>query len=121
MLNNDPASGTISFTVPERTIVDNFWYAVEVTTPTGPCEALPEADSIAGNHDLNGSNQFATFGGTRIPGTTRFPKVGSNYSAGGGLGAFCPGNYEFKTLVTGNASYRSAGGPWSRPRCSYRR
>jgi hypothetical protein len=56
VLNDDPASHSISFTIPQGTVLRTFWYRVRITTPTGPCDALPEADSIVGNHEMNGGS-----------------------------------------------------------------
>jgi hypothetical protein len=72
VLNDDPASHSISFMIPQATVLRTFWYRVRITTPTGPCDALPEADSIVGNHEMNGgfANQFTGFNLTVVPGTT---------------------------------------------------
>jgi hypothetical protein len=61
----------------------------------------PEADSIIGNHMMNGgfAGNFESFNTTIIPGTTHLPAVGSHSFSNGVL---FPGDYEFTTLGTNN-------------------
>lgn len=100
-MNGSQVSHTISFTVPDGSIVKDFWYRQKLTTPTGACDALSDAGYVEGHNKMNGeTNNWASLsGGTIYPGTSYDPSIGS-HAYGHTNGVLFPGDYDFETLIT---------------------
>jgi hypothetical protein len=98
VVSDVPTSSTITWTQPAGTVASNVYYRLRVTTPSGACDAEPEAGSVVGNYSLNvDTGHVGGFNQTFLPGTTLVPKLGSDFA---GAGALFPGTYVFKTEVT---------------------
>ena len=94
----DPTSHTISWTQPAGSVAKDVFYRLRFTTPSGDCEAQPNAGDLYMETELNGQNVGGGYWyrvniGTRLRPSEASDKIYSGV-------ALFPGDYEFTTIIS---------------------